>query len=99
MEEAGGVPLSLDLESPCLRVLSGGFIKPSKIYRKQAGLSCSLPAQYSRAPRSRLAQIPTAGLAAPNSHTLCMPRHADRTEHMDWSYMLSVVLSSLKTLR
>lgn len=23
MEEAGGVPLSLDLESPCLRVLSG----------------------------------------------------------------------------
>lgn len=89
MEEAGVAPLSLGLESPQLESFKLDFTKP-KIYRKKKpGLSGSLPAQYSRAPKSRLAQIPTAGLAAPNSHTLCMSGHADRREHMDWSYMLS----------
>lgn len=100
MEEAGGAPLSLGLKSPRLESPKLDFIKPKRYREKKPGLSCSLPAQYSRAPKSRLAQIPTAGLAAPNSHTLCMYGHADRTEHIDWSYMLTVVLSSLKpTLR
>lgn len=96
MEEAGVAPLSLGLESPSLRVLSWVSSNLLKYTGKKPGLSCSLPAQYSRAPRSRLAQIPTAGLTAPNRHTLCMSGHADHTEHMDWSYMLTVVLSSLQ---
>lgn len=45
---------------------------------------------------SRPAQNPTAGQAAPTSHTLYMSGHADRTENTDWPYVLTVVLSSLR---
>lgn len=72
-------------ESASLRVLSCVSSHLLGYTGKKPSLSCSLPAQ-----------IPMAGLAAPNSHTLCMSGHADHTERMDWSYMLTVALSSLK---
>lgn len=74
------------------------FLKPSKIYRKSYVLLFPTCSVNSRAPESK---------AHPDFHSrpgctdrlhLCMSGHADRTEHMDWPYMLTVVLSSLKAV-